>query len=1235
MNKGLFLSLLCLAGGISPLFAQQPISLEADPSVAAVTAALDGPQARISNVTINCPEGSYALFDGDATDLGQSLGVLLTTGSALGAIGPNVDPSLGNDPVPETFPGDADLDALSVIFGENASSLDACVIEMDVVSETDELVFDYTFGSDEYPEFANNPDRFNDIFALLISGPGITGDPGLNGQKNIAVLPNAAETIVQIDSVNGTFNSAFFRDNTNGQSLEYDGLTTAGGGVALQASAAVQACATYHLKLAIADRGDELFDSGVFVSAVCGGFPDLGLSLASGIDYLLEGCSTTPDSLIITYNNEKDIPQAYDLTVAGSATIGTDFTLPGLGAGVIFTPGLNRAAFPIVVVADLENETEETIELSFTLNSDCGPTTTVSTLTIRLRDGLDLDVLNVGDGDEIFYCPGESITLTASGADTYEWDVTNAQVDGEQETVTITPASDGVITLSGTVGSCSEDLVFDLIASNATVEILNPDTINICLGDTVSLMQANNVNDQNLAWRPAMDFLDPVTTPNPRVVPTVSRYYAVSVGPEGGCAAQDSVYIDVDRFVVPELITDTVHCGSTPLQLIVNQIDDTGNTLYDWSPGDFLDDSTDVNSVLLVAGLADTLFTLVSTSENGACSDTQTVRIEVTPSSLEINGGADTVFRCNTDGPFVLTASVLPSIGSDITWRPSIGAQSSNVGQTYTVDPPGNVTYYAEGVINGCPQIDSVAVRTDSLPMDLSFTVDPVKDPYCQGDTFTIKSPTYDVGDYPLITHEWAVAPGLASPDDLFNAVVFASDSALFTRVTVNGACRDTITEQINVIKPPILIFEPMDPVVCPGEELQINVSFDPSGPMGTLEWEDPNGTLSCTDCLDPIATVQQSAMYTIEVKAEGSECTSPSMYAISVREDTPPTLNPNTLLCPGDSRRILVGGFVAGYTYRITGGGIDSTDPNLEVTPSETTTYTIETTGDCGTNNQTLTLNIAEEYAVTVSGPSLICSPDDPITLTAAVDQVRAGRFDWIGPGGFSATGSQVTVSAPVVAGTYTATFFDDLGCGSAMGTLTVEILTQDVRPQVVITSINGVTPLPGTTIENLAEGTIVTFAVTGIPDGLNVTYAWAGNYSPASGNGSEITVTLPTGQDSYPALNYTVTITTEDGGCSFTANVVLPVLSAAYRIPEVITPNGDGTNDIFRIFFNGDITDYTMTIFNRWGQKIFTSNDVQQGWDGTKDGTAQNQDTYLFLAKFRFNGVEFQEEGQVNLVR
>lgn len=89
--------------------------------------------------------------------------------------------------------------------------------------------------------------------------------------------------------------------------------------------------------------------------------------------------------------------------------------------------------------------------------------------------------------------------------------------------------------------------------------------------------------------------------------------------------------------------------------------------------------------------------------------------------------------------------------------------------------------------------------------------------------------------------------------------------------------------------------------------------------------------------------------------------------------------------------------------------------------------------------------------------------------------------------------------------------------------------------------------------------------------------------------------------------------------------------------RIPELITPNGDGTNDSFRLFSNCPAEDYTLLIFNRWGQQIFTSTSQGEAWDGTKDGTPQNTDTYLYRMAFRFPGSEKVEirEGQFSLIR
>jgi gliding motility-associated-like protein len=768
-----------------------------------------------------------------------------------------------------------------------------------------------------------------------------------------------------------------------------------------------------------------------------------------------------------------------------------------------------------------------------------------------------------------------------------------------------------------------------LVAQDVQVTISNPDTILICQGDTLQLAQTNTVNDEGLTWSPDEGFIDPLTNPNPRVIPVFSRYYVVTVGNETDGFAKDSVYVDVDRLVVPQLIQDTTICQGYPLQLVASPVTDQGNTLYNWSPGDFLEDSTDVNSIFIPGVFQDTVFTLVSTAANGACADTQRVRVDIIRSNLEILR-PDTVFRCLGDDSLVLEVLVDPFVDEDVRWFPTVGALSDPSGPTFTVDPSGNQTYFAEATVNGCYQIDSVVVRVDSLPPSLEMTVDPVKDPYCQGDTFTIQSPIYDVGDYPLITHEWTVAPGLASPMDLYNGVFFAADSALVTRVTVNGGCVDTIQTQINVIEPPVLQFDPPNPVVCPGESVQINVSFLSGN--GTLEWEDPMNTLSCDDCLNPVATVSQTTQYMITVTAEGSECTQPESYSIAVEVDQQPSLTNQTLLCPGDSRTLVTGGLVDGYTYRVTGGGIDTNDPLVSVSPMEETTYLIETTGNCGTTTQEITLQIADDIQLTADGPTTVC-PGDGVSLTAIIDQDRNGTFSWTPPGGQPIPGQQLQLSNPIP-GVYTATFTDAL-CGITVTTTTeITIVDADLNVGVAANRSSGDQINPA--MDAVFSGNVITLTVTGVPEDLAASFTWSGNLSPGSATGRSIQVQVPDpGQSTPGSLLYTVTVVTDEGGCDFTATISIPITESRFEIPELISPNSDGTNDLFRVFYAGEVTDFTMTIFNRWGQKVFTSNDIDEGWDGTINGTPQNIDTYLYITKFTLNGTEVEAEGQFDLVR
>ncbi|WP_116105509.1 gliding motility-associated C-terminal domain-containing protein [Lewinella sp. IMCC34191] len=760
-----------------------------------------------------------------------------------------------------------------------------------------------------------------------------------------------------------------------------------------------------------------------------------------------------------------------------------------------------------------------------------------------------------------------------------------------------------------------------------TISITNGEELAICRGETIELVQTNDLDNPTFAWSPAADFVDPVSDPSPRVRPRSSGFYRVRATGSDGCSVIDSVFIDVDTLVVPDLIANASFCEGSPINLLQSPITDNGNTIYTLLGGsDTLAVGDDPNFVVTLT--QDSTFTLVSNSENGACEERRSVDLTVIPARFEIT--QDTVFACIGSDSIQLSVSVSPSPSTPIIWRPLRFTDSVGTGGSIRVLPTADITYYAEATINGCRRIDSVSVRLDSLPVDLSLTVDPEKDPYCQGDTFFITSPIYDAGDFPIITHQWSPAQGIQSPEDLYNGVFIAQDTTELVRVTSNGACSDTARVTVNVVQPPTVTFEPADPVVCAGEEVQITATFE-SG-EGTLNWQDPGGTLSCTDCLDPIATVQETTTYTIETETDASDCSSELNYTIQVAPTLEPLLTTATLLCPGTSRQLIESGVFGNYSYRITGGGIDTNDPTVVVSPTETTTYTVETTNDldCAPVSQTITLVVAEDYTVEANAPETVCA-GEPLILSAAVTPGEiTGTYIWTLPDGVNQAGQSISVPSPV-AGTYTVTFVDELNCSSATDQVTVEVLAANVEPDIIATLPDGTIIPDGGSV--FAGGSVTLTA--SVPSDLSFAYSWTGNYDPASASGESVTVDIPRGNGTPDPLQYTLSITSNDGGCVFETTIFLIVEQSEVAVPDFFSPDSDGRNDRFRLFYNGTITDYTMIVYDRWGQKVFTSDDPQEGWDGTKNGTPQPADVYLYLAKFRQDGVELQEDGEVTLVR
>ena len=86
---------------------------------------------------------------------------------------------------------------------------------------------------------------------------------------------------------------------------------------------------------------------------------------------------------------------------------------------------------------------------------------------------------------------------------------------------------------------------------------------------------------------------------------------------------------------------------------------------------------------------------------------------------------------------------------------------------------------------------------------------------------------------------------------------------------------------------------------------------------------------------------------------------------------------------------------------------------------------------------------------------------------------------------------------------------------------------------------------------------------------------------------------------------------------------------------LPNMFTPNGDGSNDVFKAESNF-VDDFEMIVYNRWGEQIFISNNIETGWNGTYKGQELEPDVYGYCIRATCsNGVEYMTQGNVTIVK
>jgi gliding motility-associated-like protein len=202
--------------------------------------------------------------------------------------------------------------------------------------------------------------------------------------------------------------------------------------------------------------------------------------------------------------------------------------------------------------------------------------------------------------------------------------------------------------------------------------------------------------------------------------------------------------------------------------------------------------------------------------------------------------------------------------------------------------------------------------------------------------------------------------------------------------------------------------------------------------------------------------------------------------------------------------------------------------------------------------------------------------------------------------------------------AGPHTVTAQDNYGCDT-----TFTIIVPEPLPAVLQILPGDSTITAGSTLQLSTE-----FAP--YPSSSITNYAW----TPVTGL-SCIDCPDPVASPFDNQTTYTLVVT-YNKGCTATASIQINANGTPpIFIPNGFTPNGDGVNDEWQVFGTG-IKDIKATVYNRWGEKVFESDDQSQGWDGTYRGQAQPPGVYVYLVDVVYlSGEKVTKHGSLTLIR
>jgi gliding motility-associated-like protein len=1113
LNK-LFLSLLTMIivnSGFS-----QSISLINNQTATTLANRLAGTGVTVSGASLSCNTLSNGLFANINPFPSQSLaidsGIVLCTGRVLStAADTGINATrfrLASNNMGVTLVDPQ----ITSIAGASAVQKDLCYLQFNFIPKGDSAYIDYTFASEDYPEYACS--QFIDAFGIFVSPPSGTYTnyakvPGTNINVSINSINDttkqtgAANYVTYCTSLGaGSPFIQYYVPNSINNHIVYDGMTTV-----LKARFPVQPNQSHTMKIAIADILDANFDSGVFLKQYSFVSPSLleiierksTNGLTTNPLYLIEGCNAGTVKF-----SRSSVATAVTVNVAYSGTA-TSPDFSGTSAFTIAT-GSSTYTYNINALLDGLTEVPESLKITFT----CPALGFTDSAVYTIKDFANgISVFNTSNDTTI--CNNSSIALGYTSTD-----ATYSSVWTPAANLSCTSCVNPNFTASNGNTFSTQTVNLSISAAGCTT-VDSPITINIqpkpnismapsysiCKGDSVTINAFGSpAGAYTYLWTPSLG-LSATNISNPSAKPSATQIYKVKLSSTAGCKDSLTTTVNVSniRSEIDSIRKTNTTCGTSngnislyprtavpfnpPYQYSIN-----GGTSF-VSTNIFNGLPAGVYNVAIKNAINcrfDTILTITS----GASAPAAT--FVTVNTSCGLNNGSATVTSKSGKAPLTLTWKLGATIISTDTF---INNKASGLYTLVVTDSGGCVTQYAVNILSSTP----VTVFFSKNDQTCGFNNGAV-----------IASPTGGIAPYTYVWNTGAVINSISG---------LTAGTYKLTLTDGNGCIKIDSTTLLSF--PAIVHSKSKINSTCGLANGSATAIVSSGGtPPFVYTWSNGVISPSTTNTSHTVSGLSAGTYFFTILDSKG--CTKIDSVSISTSVSVSITLNKTNAIC-GNPNGSITTNILTGtptYSYIWNDGVITQNRASI---PIGTYTVTVTDINGCSASQST-TLTTNSSPSLVLSKIDATCGKNNGRMFSALVGAKPPIVYAW-------SNGKTSNFIDSLAIGIYTLTITDSNGC-QKIATDTIKMIPYSNFNDTVVQTTCG---------NN--NGSITLTNISGIPP---ITIAWADGSSANSRTG------LAPG---------TYTVNVQDGnGCLKTKSFVIS--ASTLPVSNFVTTNAMCANTV-----------------------------------------------------------------------